>query len=588
MGYLKKYIKKYYKLFFAAISFLSVEALCDIFQPMLMSKIVDVGIKNRDLHYVLVLGGFMLIVTGIGAIGAVVRNNISSRVSQRFGSELRFDLFSKIQTFSYESVGKFETASLVTRLTNDVTQMQNFVNGMMRIFVKAPLICIGSIIMAIILDPQLSIVIAALVPVIVLIIYLNTRIAFPFFKKVQRAIDKLNGVMREYLSGVRVIKAFNRFDYEKERFNSSNENLSNVQIASMKINAIFSPMTTTTINIGIIAVLWFGSFAIDNGSLQVGKIIAFISYMTQMSNSIMTISLVFTMFIRARTSAERVGEVMNVKDSDIRYTPTDDKIHMTEESTDERENSGIEFRDVSFSYSGNQSEPVLKHISFSCSPGTTLGIIGTTGAGKTSIVNLTVRFYEATQGAILVSGIDVCDMDEHALRDRIAVVPQKSTLFSGSILDNIRWGNEKASISEVEKAARIAQADDFISSMPEGYDTMLGQGGVNLSGGQKQRISIARALIRNPEILILDDCTSAVDVISESKIRQGLKEYSKDLICIMVTQRIFTVMDADKIIVLDDGKIAGMGTNDELMSSCQIYQEIFASQLGEGASPWQE
>lgn len=585
MGYLKKYIKKYYRLFFVAIAFLSVEAACDIFQPTLMSKIVDIGIKNRNLHYVLMTGGVMLLVTGIGAVGAVVRNNISSRVSQRFGAELRFDLFSKIQRFSYEDAGKFETSSLVTRLTNDVTQMQNFVNGMMRIFVKAPLICVGSIIMATILDPKLSVIIAVIVPVIVLIIYINTHVAFPFFKKVQRAIDRLNGVMREYLSGVRVIKAFNRFDYEEKRFDSSNEELSNVQIKAMKINAVFSPMTATAINIGIIAVLWFGSFAIDTGSLQVGKIIAFVNYMTQMSNSIMTISMVFNMFVRARTSAERIGEVMNVKNKDIKLSGGAGKAVGQPEKTD---GAGIEFRDVSFSYSGNLTEPVLRHISFSCKPGTTLGIIGTTGSGKTSIVNLIVGFYEATQGAVMVNGADVRCTDEHELRGRIAVVPQKSTLFSGSIIDNIRWGNEKASAGEVEKAAKIAQAHDFITAMPEGYDTMLGQGGVNLSGGQKQRISIARALVKNPEILILDDCTSAVDVISESKIRRGLKEYSKSLICVMVTQRISAVMESDRILVLDDGEINGMGSHDELMSGCSIYREIYESQLGKAEIPWRK
>lgn len=590
LGYLKKYVKKYYKLFLAAIAFLTVEAMCDIFQPTLMSKIVDVGIQSRNMHYVLTMGGVMLMVTGIGAIGAVGRNNISCRVSQRFGTQLRGDLFKKVQNFSYENTGKFETASLVTRLTNDVTQMQNFVNGQMRMFAKAPITFIGSIVMAVILDPKLSIIIVIVIPVIVLVIFINTHVAFPFFKRVQRAIDRLNAVMREYLSGVRVVKAFNRADYEEGRFDISNEGLSEVQIAAMRVNAVFSPMTTTAINLGIVAVLWFGSFYVNTGTLEVGKVIAFINYMTQMSTSIVTISMVFTMFIRARTSAGRIGEVMNVEDrpSVIPESELKDIAPEAEGAGKTGVKAGIEFRDVSFSYSGNLDEPALENISFSCVPGTTMGIIGTTGSGKTSIVNLIVRFYETTRGAVLVDGKDVRTIDEHVLRDRIAMVPQKSTLFSGSILDNIRWGNSDADAEEVEKAARIAQAHGFISDMPEGYSTMLGQGGVNLSGGQKQRISIARALVKNPHILILDDCTSAVDVISEAKIRHGLEEYSKDLICIMVAQRISSVMEADRILVLDDGHVAGMGSHDELMAGCRIYQEIYESQLGKGVPEWQK
>lgn len=573
MGFLKKYVSKYYRLFLLAICFLSLEAACDLFQPTIMSKIVDVGIKNRNLIYVLRAGGIMLLVTAVGAMAAVTRNNISSRVSQRFGTELRSDLFQKIQNLSYESAGKFETASLVTRLTNDVTQTQNFVNGMMRIFVKAPLTCIGSIVMASILDPKLSVIFAVIIPIVIFLIYLNTRIGFPFFKKVQIAIDKLNGVMREYLSGVRVVKAFNRSEFEEERFSVSCEGLAEVQTSAMKVMAFFSPVNMLVINIGIAAVLWLGGISVDNGFVQVGKVIAFTNYMTQMANSLMMISTVFTMFVRARASCDRIGEVMNAKDTILR---ADRPIKAETADT-------VTFENVSFSYTGNLQDPALKGISFTCGRGQTLGIIGTTGSGKTSIVSLIPRFYDATSGRVLVGGADVRQMDEHALRENIAVVPQKNTLFTGTILENIRWGNEQATRAQVEQAAKIAQAHDFILSLPGGYDTMLGQGGVNLSGGQKQRVSIARALIKNPSILILDDCTSAVDVITESKIRSGLKAYSKDLLCIIIAQRISSVMTADQIIVLDNGRIVGCGTSDALLSSCEIYREIYDSQFGKEA-----
>lgn len=569
MGYLKKYAKKYYRLFLLAVFFLSVEAACDLMQPMLMSKIVDTGIGSRDLGYVLHMGLLMVGITALGAVGAVTRNNISSRVSQSFGTELRLDLFSKIQGLTFDSAERFDTASLVTRLTNDVTQVQNFVNGMMRIFVKAPLLCIGSIVMSVILEPKLSLIIAVILPVIVVIIYLNNRIGYPFFKRVQRAIDRLNGRMREFLSGVRVIKAFNRAEFEQQRFSESNEGLAQMQIAAMKVTSVFSPLTMMTVNLGIIAVLWFGGFAVNSGAVPVGKIIAFINYMTQMSNSLMMITMVFTMFVRAHASAERIGEVMNVfDDGEAETRPVPD------------EEAGVEFRNVSFSYSGNPEKDVLKNISFKIGPGTVLGIIGTTGSGKTSLVSLIPRFHRATRGCVLVNGADVNGLDAHSLREHIAVVPQKNVLFTGSILENIRWGKKNASMEEVADAAKTAQIHDFIASQPDGYDTMLGQEGVNLSGGQKQRIAIARALIKKPAILILDDCTSAVDVITEKKIREGLLRYSQDLICITIAQRISSVMNADRILVLDDGEVCGCGTHEELLRSCRVYREIYISQYG--------
>jgi ATP-binding cassette subfamily B protein len=571
MNYSKKYIKNYWKPFCLAIACLTVEAACDLLQPTIMAKIIDVGVKEKQMDYIISMGAKMLMVTGVGALAAVSRNIISSNVSQKFGADLRSDLFKKIQKLSIENIDKFGTASLVTRLTNDVTQVQNFVNGLMRIFVKAPLLCIGSIIMAIRLNLSMSIVFLIVVPIISLLIYMNMNISYPFFTKTQKAIDKINSTMREYLSGVRVVKAFNRFKYEVERFEKSNEELKDVSISALRVNAFFSPNVILTINLGIAAILWIGGGKVNSGNMQVGQIIAFINYMTQIQFSLMMISHVLTMFVKARASAERIGEVLNQEDS----------INVIEKPIDTFNTKGkIDFENVYFSYAGASGEPVLKNVSFTCKSGETVGIIGSTGSGKSTLVNLLCRFYDVTDGCIKVNNVNIKDMDIKELRNKIAVVHQTIVLFSGTIKDNIKWGKEDASMDEIEEVSKIAESHEFISSLPEGYNTFLGQGGVNLSGGQKQRVSIARALIKKPEILILDDCTSAVDVTTEMKIKKALKEYSKDLTCIVIAQRITSVMDADKIIVLDNGKIAGIGKHEELLKKCEVYKDIFRSQIG--------
>lgn len=577
MKFLDKYIKKYWKPFIAAILFLTVEALCDLMQPTIMANIVDIGVKRRQMGYVIHMGGIMLLITAIGAIAASGRNILSGNVSQKFGTELRSDMYKKIQTFSFDNVDNFEGASLVTRLTNDVTQVMNFVNGLMRVFVKAPLLCIGSIIMAVKLNPPMAIVLAFVVPVTGILIFLNLCIGYPFFMKVQKALDKVNSVMREYLAGVRVVKAFNRFDYEVERFEGTNQEFGTVSTIAMRVMAIFTPGITLTINMGIVAVLWFGGYRVNNGSMQLGQVIAFINYMTQILYSVMMVSFVFTMFVRARASAERIGEVFDQENTMkvMGDTPVATELK-----------GRVDFNHVYFSYSGASGDPVLKDITFSCMPGETVGIIGSTGSGKSSLVNLIPRFYDAVSGTISVDGIDVRKMDSARLREKIAVVPQKTVLFTGSVIENIRWGKEDASEEEVEEAARISQAHDFISSFPEGYNTMIGQGGVNFSGGQKQRVSIARALVKKPEILILDDSTSAVDVTTEGRIREGLKEYLKGLTCFIITQRITSVIAADRILVLDNGQIAGSGTHEELLKTCSVYQDIFHSQVGEGAEQY--
>lgn len=571
MEFLKKYINKYWKGFVSAVAFLTLEAMCDLMQPTIMSRIVDIGVESKDMNYVLKMGGIMLLITGLGAAAASSRNIISSRVSQKFGAEIRGDLFRKIQSLSFDNINKFDGASLVTRLTNDVTQIQNFVNGMMRILVKSPLLCIGSLIMAIRLNPKMAAVLAAIVPIVSIIIYMNMRIGYPFFRRVQKSLDKVNSVMREYLSGVRVVKAFNRFEYEKSRFNDNNSEFGEVSIKAMRVMAVFSPGITLTVNLGIVSILWFGGIKANMGEVHAGQIIAFINYMTQILNSLMMISFVFNNFVRARASAERIGEVFEQQNTIITIGNENKSVNI---------NGSVEFKNVYFSYLEASGEPVLKNINFSICKGETIGIIGSTGSGKSSLVNLILRFYDTTSGAVEVNGVNVRNIEPERLRQSIAIVPQKTVLFSGTILDNIKWGKKDADMNEIIKASVAAQADGFISSLPGGYDTILGQGGVNLSGGQKQRISIARALVKKPEILILDDCTSAVDMRTESKIRESLRDYSESLTCIIIAQRITSVMGTDKIIVLSDGEIVGMGKHRELMETCGVYREIYRSQLG--------
>lgn len=566
-----KYIKKYGVVFCVSLFFLTLEAVCDLLQPTIMSRIVDVGVAQRDLNYVLSTGGLMLGVTAIGAVAATMRNLLSTYVSQNFGAQLRSDLFKKVQSLSFENIDRFDRASLVTRLTNDVNQVQVFVNGMMRIFVKAPLTCIGGLSMATQLNPRLAVVLAVVVPIVGLFIYLNMKIGFPFFMKVQQSLDRVNGVMREYLSGVRVVKAFNRFDFEVNKFSHANEELQTKSISATRVMSIFSPAIMLTVNLGIVAVLWMGGLAAEQGDMQVGHIIAFTNYMTQILFSLMMISMVFNMFVRAKASAGRIGEVF----------AEENRMTWKEQESLRGDGKGrIDFEHVSFSYEGGHGESVLKDITFSCLPGETVGIIGSTGSGKSSLVGLIPRFYDATKGTVRVDGVDVREVDPKLLREKMAIVPQKTVLFTGTVKENIRWGKDEASDEEMELAARMAQAHDFIERTPDGYQARVGQGGINFSGGQKQRLSIARALVRKPEILILDDSTSAVDVATETKIKEALREYAQGLTCLLIAQRITSVMDADKIVVLDQGELVGIGTHESLLKDCRVYQEIFQSQIG--------
>ena len=591
MSYLKKYWKKYKFLFILSVVCVSLEALCDLMQPRIMVRLINDGAIKGDLDYVIGAGLTMLGVAGLGAVFALTRNIVASYVSQGFGMDLRHDLFSKIQYLSVEDMDGFEGGSLVTRMTNDITQVQNFINGMMRIFFKAPIMCIGAIIMVIMLNPRAMPVIVPVVAAVALIISISMRMTYHRFAMVQQSLDKLNITMREYLTGIRLVKAFRRFREEERRFSESNDLLTENTVRANRVLAVFSPCMAVFVNLGIAMIIFLGARWVDTGDMDVGEIMAFVTYMTQILVSLGMISNVLNMFVRVKTSNERIGEVMNIQSqpqsqpqSQSQPQP-DGQGGVPEESVT---GSGavkggfphIEFDGVDFEYRGSTGQAALSGLNFSVAKGQTLGVIGPTGSGKSTLAALLMRFYSASRGEIRIEGNPIAVINESTLRKKTVIVPQTATLFTGTIKENILWGRENASDAQIEAAALTAAAHDFITAAPEGYNTLIGQHGVNLSGGQKQRVSIARALIREPEILILDDCTSAIDVVTEAKVKRALRQFSEDMTCILITQRVNSAMTCDKILVLDNGKQAGTGSHEELMENCAVYRDIYRSQIG--------
>ncbi|MGL6104962.1 ABC transporter ATP-binding protein [Romboutsia sp.] len=563
---MKVYIKKYYKLFIIAVIFVSLESICDLLQPSIMSRIVDNGIAQNNMDYIVNEGFKMLLVTFMGAIFALTRNIISINVSQNFSYDLRNDIFKKINYFSSDTIDKYNKASLITRITNDINQLQNFINGTMRVFIKAPILCIGSLIMAIKLNLRLSVVLFFIIAGAFIMIAVNFRIGYPLFKKVQKSLDNLNSMVREYLSGVRVVKIFNKYEYELNKFSNVSEDLYKTTTNAMRFMSIFTPLITLIMNIGIVIVLYLGS--INKYGIKIGVIVAYINYMTRILSSLIMISHIFNVFIRAKASYERVSEILK---EDNEYN------NHTLDTIDKIEN--IKLENVHFSYNKIKLNPVLKNINLEINKGESIGIIGSTGSGKTTVVNLILKFYKIDGGKITINNKDISQIDDRSIRDSISIVPQNNTLFTGSIIDNIKLGNEKATIEEIIYYSKIAKAHEFINLLDEGYNAKLGQGGMNLSGGQKQRISIARALLKKPQVLILDDATSSLDLSTEWEIKQNLKNKLSALSYIIITQRISSVIDCEKIYVLDEGKIVGEGKHKELIQNCQIYQDIFRSQI---------
>lgn len=546
-----------------------LEVAMDLLQPMFLSNIIDIGVANGDLHYVLSVGLKMIIVAIIGAIGGMMCSTFASIAAMTMGQNLRQGLFDKIQELSFLEIDKLKTSSLITRLTNDVTQIQTMFMMALKIAVRAPLLAIGGVIMAIKLSPELSTVFVISIPLIVLGIAIILKKSLPLFTAVQNKIDNVNTVMRENILGIRVIKSFNLESNENKRFNEVNDDLTNSSIDSQNMNMVLWPFATLIMNLSVVCILWFGGNLVNNGDLEIGKIMAFINYLTQiMFSTIMVINIMMN-FSRAKASSNRVMKVLETESSIKEIN-----------GAKEVDNFDIEFKNVSFKYN-KKSENVLSNISFNAKQGETIGIIGSTGCGKSTFVNLIPRLYDATEGEILIGGINVKDIKLNTLRENIGVVLQESILFSGTIEENLKFGNQSATRMMMEDSAKDAQALEFISSKDGGYLSKVEQRGKNLSGGQKQRLSIARTLIKNPKILIMDDSSSALDMATEAKLQNSIKNKMKNSTVLIIAQRISGVMDADKIIVLEDGEISAIGTHKELIKNSEIYRSIAVSQLGE-------
>jgi len=569
MKKLIRYLKPYTLFAILAPLFMLIEVICDLYQPTLLAHIVDNGILKNNFQLILHTGLIMLAVAFIGVIGGVGCTVFSSLASQYFGRDLRNELFKKVQQISFNNIDKFHTSSLITRLTNDVNQLQTLVMMSLRIMVRAPLLFVGGIIMAISLNKNLSIIFLFSIPILASIFLFIMKKSFPLFSEVQKRIDYINNVVRENLVGIRVVRAFRREDYEKERFKYANTMLMNAVIKAIMLMIIATPLFMLVMNLSILVVLWFGGLLVNQGNMKVGEVMAYINYMGQIMFSLMMIGNILMFISRASVSAERVLEVLEEK-IDIQNKENADKTPIR--------GGKVKFEHVYFSYF-NKEESVLKDINFEVN---SCEIIGMTGSGKSTLVNLIPGLYDVTSGRILIDGRDIRDIDLKILRDAISMVPQDTILFSGTIKENICWGKEDATYEEIIESAKIAQAHEFIIRLPQGYDTVIGERGVTLSGGQKQRIAIARALIKKPKILILDDATSALDFATEQKIIHGLRGIIKNCTTFIVAQRVSTMMNADKIIVLDKGKIVGLGYHAELLKNNDFYREIYKSQIDEG------
>lgn len=548
-----------------------VEVGMDLLLPLLLARIIDYGVVQGDVAYILWVGLLMLGLAVIGLAGGMGGIVASSIASQRFGADLRLAAFTKVQSFSFAKLDEFRTPSLITRLTNDITQVQHTVMMMLRAMIRAPLLSLGGLVMAAALNPELSLVILVTIPVLAVTLWVVINKGYPLFTLVQQRLDRVNAVMRENLVGVRIVKAFGREKQEKERFRTANEELAAANIRASRVVSTLMPLMMLVMNASIVAILWFGGLKVDAGEMTVGEVMAFINYVSQILFALMLVVFVLMALSRAKASAYRINEIL-AAEGEIREKPQPSAGQVTR--------GEIVFENVSFRYPG-AGAPVLENISFHVKPGEVLGIVGGTGSGKTTLSLLIPRFYDVTGGRILIDGVDVRDYRLADLRRRIAIVPQDITLFSGTVAENIRWGKEDASLEEIMAAAKAAQAHEFIMGLPAGYDTVLGQRGVNLSGGQKQRLAIARALLRRPVILILDDSTSALDAVTEAQLRQSLQEFLGPCTRIVISQKISSVMQADQIIVLDNGVIEAIGTHAGLLAQSALYRDIYRSQWGE-------
>ncbi len=554
----------------AILGLVFVQSLSDLFLPTLMGDIIDKGVVIGDIPYIWRIGGIMLLVAALGAAASVTASYYSSRAAMGLGRDIRRKVFKHVESFSLQDFDEIGTASLITRTTNDITQVQQVVIMMLRMVVSAPIMFVGGLIMAVSKDAKLSLIIVATMPVLIASVLFILYKGVPLFQQVQERLDRLNLVLRENLTGIRVIRAFNREKQEQVRLQEANKDLTDVSIKVNKIMAILMPVMMLVMNLTVVGVIWFGGIRIDNGGMQIGDLMAFIQYVMQIMFALVMASMMFVMIPRAAVSASRINEVLAMQ-------PT-----FLDEGTQKADKAPgtLEFDRVSFSYPGAE-ESALSAISFTAKSGQITAIIGGTGAGKTTLINLIPRFYEVTSGTIRVNGVDIREASQEEVRSKIGFVPQKALLFSGTIAENIRFGKQDATQDEVEHSARIAQAEDFITKMKDGYASVISQGGSNVSGGQKQRLSIARALIRKPDLYIFDDSFSALDYKTDAKLRAALKDETKEATVVIVAQRVSTVVDAEQIIVLENGEIAGIGTHQDLLETNHVYREIVESQLSE-------
>lgn len=578
MGIYGKYFQKYKIPFLTAIFCVSCEAFCDLLGPTLMARIIDSGIERQDTGQVLHFGALMILVTGTGAIFAVIRNILASNVSQRAGKDLRGDLFEKIMHFSEAGADRIESGSLITRMSNDTTQVIQFINGIMRIFMKAPVTCIGSIILATFLNWRLSFIIYGVVAAVAAMIILSMKLSYPRFAVLQKAMDQVNRVVQEYLIGVRLVKAFGTYEEEENQFNNVNRNLMDSSIRAQMIITYIAPILNLTVGIGTAAAVYLGARLFKIELANPGDISAFIIYMAQILSSLLIITNIFNTFVRTKASTQRIKEVLD-QEEDLSF-PEGGAYQADGSGAGEegRLKGEVTFSHVTFSYPGGSGLPVLEDVSFHIRPGRSLAVIGPTGSGKSTLAWLLLRFYDADEGEVLLDGTDVRRMDVRTVRQNIALVPQKPMLFSGTVLENLRWGKSDAKKKEAEAALQAAEGS-FILQAAEGLDKNLGSAGVNLSGGQKQRISIARGIIKNAPVLVLDDATSALDAITEACVRKNLLQGCQKRTTVFITQRCTTAMAADDILVLENGRCMGYGTHEELMENCRIYQEIYQSQI---------
>jgi len=565
-----RFLRPYRNQIYLIFALVFGQSMADLFLPTLMAKIVDTGIVTGDTAYILRIGAFMLLIAVGGMTCSIIASFYSSRVAVGFGRLIRTKLFAHVSQFSLHEFDKISTASLITRTTNDTNQVQTVFIIMLRMMISAPLMLVGGIILATAQDASLSWVLVSVIPVLAIAIFLIMRQAIPLFQAVQLKLDKLNLILDEGLTGVRVVRAFDRTSYEQDRFARANGDLTATSIQVNRVVASLMPVMMFVLNMATVAIIWFGGFRIDRGEMQIGSLIAFLQYAMQILFALIMLSMLFIMLPRAAASASRINKVLEIEPEIV--DPE------TPKTANPAERGEVVFDHVTFRYPGAE-EPAIADISFRAKPGQITAIIGGTGAGKSTLVNLIPRFYDIESGSITVDGVDVHDYAQEDLRSKIGFIPQRAVLFSGSIKDNILFGKEDATPIEVAHSAAVAQASDFIGEMASGYDSRIEQGGQNVSGGQKQRLSIARALVRHPEIYVFDDSFSALDFKTDSRLRAALKQETTDATVFIVAQRVSTIMDADQIIVLENGAIAGIGTHRELLETTPAYKEIVSSQL---------